>query len=88
MPCPQVFPLGVLSFCWYYAEVWIALKCLLFLSLVVTNSIMLTDSSSVEAVALVVMNISMEMAKVPLHTSFSAHLMGKMWFGVRVPSLS
>lgn len=52
-----------------------------------TNSIILTDSSFVEAVVLVVMNIYMEMDKVPLNTSFSTHLMGKVCsLGVRIPS--
>lgn len=57
--------------------------------MVVTNGIILTHSSSVEAVVSVVMNTYTEIDKVPLNISFSAHLMGKVCgSGVRISNPS
>lgn len=54
-----------------------------------TNGIILTHSSSVEAVVSVVMNTYTEIDKVPLNISFSAHLMGEVCgSGVRISNPS
>lgn len=53
-----------------------------------TNSLIFTDSSAVEAVVLVLMNIYMEMDQVPLNKSSSA-MAGKVCGSVvRIPSPS